>query len=81
EERTVSPDELPFEFMMNALRLTEGFPVSLFSARTGLPLTAALSMLEEAQRRGLVERGALHIRPTLLGQRFLNELLQLFLAE
>lgn len=81
EERTVSPDELPFEFMMNALRLTEGFPVSLFSARTGLPLTAALPMLEEAQRRGLVERDALHIRPTLLGQRFLNELLQLFLAE
>jgi oxygen-independent coproporphyrinogen-3 oxidase len=81
EERTVSPDELPFEFMMNALRLTEGFPASLFSARTGLPLTAALPMLEEAQRCGLVERDALHIRPTLLGQRFLNELLQLFLAE
>ncbi|MDP3482383.1 MAG: radical SAM family heme chaperone HemW [Sulfuricella sp.] len=81
EERTVSSDELPFEFMMNALRLTEGFPVSLFSARTGLSLTAALPMLEEAQRRGLIERDALHIRPTMLGQRFLNELLQLFLAE
>jgi oxygen-independent coproporphyrinogen-3 oxidase len=38
-------------------------------------------MLEEAQRRGLIERDALHIRPTLLGQRFLNELLQLFLVE
>jgi len=81
EERPVSPDELPFEFMMNALRLTEGFPVSLFSARTGLSLTAALPMLEEAQRHGLIERDALLIRPTLLGQRFLNELLQLFLAE
>lgn len=81
EERTVTSDELPFEFMMNALRLTEGFPVSLFSARTGQSLTAALPMLEEAQRRGLIERDALHIRPTLLGQRFLNELLQLFLAE
>jgi len=81
EERTVSPDELPFEFMMNALRLTEGFPVSLFSARTGLSLTAALPMLEEAQQRGLLERDALHIRPTMLGQRFLNELLQLFLPE
>ncbi|PIQ12875.1 MAG: YggW family oxidoreductase [Hydrogenophilales bacterium CG_4_9_14_3_um_filter_59_35] len=81
EERTVSPDEMPFEFMMNALRLTEGFPTSLFPARTGLSLTAALPMLEEAQRRGLIERDALHIRPTLLGQRFLNELLQLFLAE
>jgi len=81
EERTVSPDELPFEFMMNALRLTEGFPVSLFPARTGLPLIAALPMLDEAQRRGLVERDARHIRPTLLGQRFLNELLQLFLPD
>ncbi len=81
EERSVSPDELPFEFMMNALRLTEGFPVSLFSARTGLSLTVVLPMLEEAQLRGLIERDALHIRPTLLGQRFLNELLQLFLVE
>ena len=81
QERIVAPDELPFEFMMNALRLTEGFPASLFSARTGLSLTAVLPMLEEAQRRGLIERDALHIRPTLLGQRFLNELLQLFLAE
>jgi putative oxygen-independent coproporphyrinogen III oxidase len=80
EERIVSSDELPFEFMMNALRLTEGFPVSLFFARTGLSLTAVLPMLEEAQRRGLIERDALHIRPTLLGQRFLNELLQLFLV-
>lgn len=81
EDRTVTSDELPFEFMINALRLTEGFPVSLFSARTGQSLIAALPMLEEAQRRGLIERDALHIRPTLLGQRFLNELLQLFLAE
>lgn len=80
EERIVSSDELPFEFMMNALRLTEGFPVSLFSARTGLSLTAVLPMLEEAQRRGLIERDALYVRPTLLGQRFLNELLQLFLV-
>ena len=81
ENRTVAAGELPFEFMMNALRLTEGFPVSLFSARTGLSLAAVLPMLEEAQRRGLIERDALSIRPTLLGQRFLNELLQLFLVE
>ena len=81
EERTVSPDELPFEFMMNALRLTEGFPTSLFPARTGLSLTAALPALDEAERRGLLERDALHIRPSLLGRRFLNELLQLFLPE
>ncbi len=79
EEGAVVSGELPFEFMMNALRLTEGFPVALFAARTGLSLTAALPALEEAQRRGLIERDALHIRPTLLGRRFLNDLLQLFL--
>ena len=79
EESAVVSGELPFEFMMNALRLTEGFPVALFAARTGLSLTAALPALEEAQRRGLIERDALHIRPTLLGRRFLNDLLQLFL--
>ena len=79
EDRIVSPDELPFEFMMNALRLTEGFPVSLFPARTGLSLAAVLPLLEEAQRRRLIECDNLHVRPTALGQRFLNDLLQLFL--
>lgn len=79
EEHDIGPQELPFEFMMNALRLTEGFPTALFSARTGLPLTAMLAKLEEAERRGLIERDALRIRPTPLGRRFLNDLLQLFL--
>ena len=79
QEHAVPAAELPFEFMMNALRLTEGFPTALFTARTGLPLTDVLPQLEEAERRGLIERDALHIRPTALGQRFLNELLQLFL--
>jgi len=79
QEQPVVEAELPFEFMMNALRLTEGFPAALFPARTGLSLTAALPALVEAERRGLIERDALHIRPTALGQRFLNELLQLFL--
>ncbi|MHB9102351.1 MAG: radical SAM family heme chaperone HemW [Sulfuricella sp.] len=81
EERVVVADELPFEFMMNALRLTEGFPAALFPARTGLPLTAALPALEEAERRGLILRDAVHIRPTPLGRRFLNDLLQQFLPE
>ncbi|MHB1292351.1 MAG: radical SAM family heme chaperone HemW [Sulfuricella sp.] len=79
EERVVAADELPFEFMMNALRLTEGFPAALFPTRTGLPLTAALPALEEAERRGLISRDAVHIRPTPLGRRFLNDLLQPFL--
>jgi oxygen-independent coproporphyrinogen-3 oxidase len=79
QEQAVPAAELPFEFMMNALRLTEGFPTALFATRTGLPLTDVLPQLEEAERRGLIERDALHIKPTALGQRFLNELLQLFL--
>ena len=79
EEQAVAAGELPFEFMMNALRLTEGFPAALFPARTGLPPAAMRSALAEAERRGLIERDALHIRPTLLGRRFLNDLLQIFL--
>ena len=79
ESREVTAAELPFEFMMNALRLTEGVPVALFAARTGLPLEAVRRPLAVAEAKGLVERDALHMRPTALGQRFLNDLLQLFL--
>lgn len=79
EQHEVASQELPFEFMMNALRLTDGFPSELLAARTGLSRAATLAALEEAQRRGLIERDAEHIRPTLLGRRFLNDLLQLFL--
>ena len=79
EEQTVAPRELPFEFMLNALRLVEGFPVELFAARTGLPLAAAETGLAEAERRGLIERDRRRIRPTERGRLFLNELLALFL--
>jgi putative oxygen-independent coproporphyrinogen III oxidase len=79
EQHEVAPQELPFEFMMNALRLTGGFPASLLAARTGISQAATLAALEQAQRRGLIERNAEYIRPTLLGRRFLNDLLQLFL--
>ena len=81
ERHRVRADDLPFEFMMNTLRLCGGFPVALFEERTGLPLTAALPGLDEAERRGLIERDHLRIAPTSLGRRFLNDLLQLFLAE
>ena len=80
-EHEVEASELPFEFMMNALRLTEGFETSLFQERTGLPLAAALRPLEEAERRGLVHRDHLRVAPTRTGQRFLNDLLQLFLRD
>jgi oxygen-independent coproporphyrinogen-3 oxidase len=81
DERTVGADEIPFEFMMNALRLNAGFPVALFEERAGLPLTAILRELEEAERRGLIGRDHARIMPTLRGQRFLNDLLQVFLRE
>ncbi len=72
--------DLPFEFMMNALRLTEGVPRSLFAERTGLPLESIESQLLEARKQGLLEITDSLIRPTDQGQRFLNDLLELFLA-
>ncbi len=80
EQRDVPSGEIPFEFMMNALRLNAGFPAALFEERTGLPLTAVLRELDDAERRGLIERDHARIAPTVLGRRYLNDLLQLFLA-
>jgi len=79
EIREVGRDDLVFEFMMNALRLTEGFPVAAFVERTGLQVAVAERPLREAEARGLIMRNHERIRPTDLGQRFLNDLLQLFL--
>jgi len=78
-EQEVDSDEVGFEFMMNALRLVDGFDVNLFAERTGLPLNAVLPELQEAERRGLIVRDHRHIAPTPLGRRFLNDLLQVFL--
>ncbi len=80
-ERTVPAGELPFEFMLNALRLVEGFPVALFPERTGLSTTAIQTNLEKAERKGLIERDWRYIRPTERGRLFLNELLEIFLPE
>ncbi|TMH19712.1 MAG: oxygen-independent coproporphyrinogen III oxidase-like protein [Betaproteobacteria bacterium] len=74
-------DDLVFEFMMNALRLPDGFPVSSFAERTGLQIAVAEKPLREAETRGLIARDHERIRPTDLGQRFLNDLLQLFLPD
>ena len=64
---------------MNALRLTGGFELRLFEERTGRPLAALYRNLERAEERGLIERDHLRMKPTLKGQRFLNDLLQMFL--
>jgi len=113
-EHEVSGDDLGFEFMMNALRLNEGFDSALFQEHTSLPLLGIRRELEEAERRGLLVRTLRHggvkpsgaggasgqllqqavdlagnvaqltvhqrIAPTELGRRFLNDLLQIFLA-
>jgi len=81
EQHDVATEDIPFEFMMNALRLTNGFPVVLFQERAGIPWTSVLKALDEAERRGLIERDHSRVKPTKLGQRFLNDLLQLFLPE
>jgi putative oxygen-independent coproporphyrinogen III oxidase len=78
-EQVLKPADLGFEFMMNALRLTEGFDAALFQERTGLPLSAVNQALSEAEAKGLVARDLVKIAPTLRGQRYLNELLQMFL--
>jgi putative oxygen-independent coproporphyrinogen III oxidase len=79
KESIVPARELPFEFMLNALRLVEGFETVLFSERTGLPLSAIGAQLEQASARGLIERDPRRVRPSARGQRFLNELVGLFL--
>ncbi|HTF16264.1 MAG TPA: radical SAM family heme chaperone HemW [Burkholderiales bacterium] len=81
EIREVGRDDLAFEFMMNALRLTDGFPVASFLERTGLQIAVAEKPLREAEARRLIVRDHERIRPTDLGQRFLNDLLQLFLPD
>ena len=81
QENTVGTADLPFEFMMNALRLTRGFPTRLFEERTSLPILAVRRELDEAERLGLIVRTHSSITPTLRGQRFLNDLLQLFLRD
>ena len=80
EQTLVIPQaELGFEFMMNALRLVDGFEIALFQQRTGLPIFVLDKQLKTAKEKGLIEITATHIKPTQLGQRFLNELLQIFL--
>ncbi|HWU82559.1 MAG TPA: radical SAM family heme chaperone HemW, partial [Methylophilaceae bacterium] len=76
---TIPTDELGFEFMMNGLRLTGGFDIGLFQQRTGRAMAEIEPALKTANARGLIVIEGDAIKPTLLGQRFLNELLQLFL--
>jgi putative oxygen-independent coproporphyrinogen III oxidase len=80
QDEEVSRSDLPFEFMLNALRLREGFTLAQFTERTGLALSAIEQPLQEAERKGLIERDLLRVRPTERGFDFLSDLQALFLA-
>ncbi|MBB3212168.1 oxygen-independent coproporphyrinogen-3 oxidase [Herbaspirillum sp. Sphag1AN] len=79
EESEITREALGFEFMLNALRLTEGFPVNLFAERTGMGLNTIEAALNEAEVKGLLHRDHRQIRPSELGRRFLNDLQEMFL--
>ena len=81
DRRLVDVEDLPFEFMMNALRLTGGFALAQFGAHTGLPLAAVEERLIEARKAGFIEIVDERVVPTARGRRFLNELLQGFLPD
>ena len=81
QDEEVPREQLPFEFMLNALRLREGFELARFSERTGLPLSAIQAALQRAEDQGLIARDFQWVRPTARGFDFLNDLQSLFLAE
>ncbi|KQQ88057.1 radical SAM family heme chaperone HemW [Massilia sp. Leaf139] len=81
EEHEIARADMGFEFMLNTLRLTEGFDPNLFGERTGMSITAISKALDAAEAKGLLTRDFKLIRPTELGQRFLNDLQEMFLAE
>jgi putative oxygen-independent coproporphyrinogen III oxidase len=78
-EREIMPAELPGEYMMNALRLAEGFDPARFCERTGQSIAAIDGALRQAEQRGLIERDGARWRPTARGFDFLNDLQALFL--
>ena len=78
-DKRLERDELPFEFLMNVLRLTAGVPAMLFTQRTGLSTRGLAEGRREAEARGLLEPDPHRLVATARGQLFLNDLLQLFL--
>ena len=81
EEAEIARDELGFEFMLNALRLTQGIEVNLFAERTGLALNTIERTLIQAEAKRFLFRDHKMIKPTELGQRFLNDLQQMLLND
>ncbi|MGV3590846.1 MAG: radical SAM family heme chaperone HemW [Gammaproteobacteria bacterium] len=79
ETKQISADEMPLEFMMNALRLCSGVTSDSFAARTGLPLDTIAAELDSLRRRGLLDTAPGRIQPTERGLQYLNELLLAFM--
>ncbi|HEX4852575.1 radical SAM family heme chaperone HemW [Arenimonas sp.] len=75
----ITPASLPFDYMLNALRLVEGFRLADFEARTGLDRAVIAAQLEDARGRGWLEQDGGYWRPTELGRRFTNDVIGLFL--
>lgn len=81
ESNEIDARDLPFEFMLNALRLNQGFPVNLFQDRTGLLLNSIEKELQLAEKKGLIQRDHQTISPTPTGSLFLNDLQEIFLRD
>lgn len=78
-DKIIEPDDLPFDFLMNALRLSNGVPAAYYQARTGQYLNSIAPLLDRAVERGLLEPWHQQLRPTERGRLFLNDLLEMFL--
>ena len=78
-EERIEPQRRPFEYMLNALRLHEGFDLDDFQARTGLPPEAVMPQLLQARQRQWLQLQDRQVRPTALGRRFANDVIALFL--
>ena len=76
----IAPDQRPFDYMLNALRLVEGFRLADFEARTGLPRAVIAPQLAEGVARGWLAIDGQHVAPTEPGRRFTNDVIALFLA-
>jgi len=79
ESKALEPKDLPFEFMLNALRLCEGVATNTFSERTGLPLIVISQGLADASKKNLLDENPSQLKATALGMRYLNNLQEIFL--
>lgn len=78
-QQQLAAADLPFEFMLNALRLYQPIPLTWFTQRTGMAISSITTVLDQAQQRGLLHHEGDYLHTTALGKRYLNDLLQIFL--